>query len=72
MIKGWREGFQLMKVGSKFQLFVPADLAYGKNGAGPVASNATLIFEMELLGIVPSGKVGSPLAPQAQTSPKER
>jgi len=75
MIKGWREGFQLVKVGSKFQLFVPADLAYGKNGAGPVAPNATLIFEMELLGIVPSGKVGSPLAapaPKAQTSPKER
>ena len=75
MIKGWREGFQLMKVGSKFQLFVPADLAYGKNGAGPVAPNATLIFEMELLEIVPSGKVESPLAapaPKAQTSPKER
>jgi FKBP-type peptidyl-prolyl cis-trans isomerase len=75
MIKGWREGFQLMKVGSKFQLFVPADLAYGKNSAGPVAPNATLIFEMELLDIVPPGKVGSSLAapaPKAQTLPKER
>ena len=75
MIKGWREGFQLMKVGSKFQLFVPANLAYGKNGAGPVAPNATLIFEMELLDIVPSGKGESPhaaSAPKAQTSPKER
>ena len=75
MIKGWREGFQLMKIGLKFQLFVPADLACGKNGAGVVAPNVTRNFEIELLETALSEKGESPhaaSAPKAQTSPKER
>ena len=55
----------------KVSLFVPADLAYGKNGAGTVAPNATLIFDMELLDIVPSGKGESP-PPPAPLRPKPR
>ena len=50
--QGWTEALQLMPVGSKWRLFVPAELAYGEEGAGGVIPpNATLIFEIELLAI---------------------
>ncbi|HXJ89439.1 MAG TPA: FKBP-type peptidyl-prolyl cis-trans isomerase [Candidatus Binatia bacterium] len=52
VIKGWTEALQLMPVGSKWQLFIPADLAYGDRGAGAdIAPGDTLIFEVELLSI---------------------
>lgn len=52
VIPGWTEGVQLMPVGSKFIFYIPANLAYGNQGSGDVIKpGATLIFEVELLGI---------------------
>jgi len=54
VIKGWTEALQLMPVGSKWQLFVPPDLAYGPRGSGQaIGPNSTLVFEVELLSIAP-------------------
>ena len=51
VIKGWIEGLQLMPTGSKWKLFIPADLAYGPRGQGKIGPNSTLIFDVELLAI---------------------
>ena len=52
VIRGWTEGVQLMDIGSKFRFFIPADLAYGPNGAGgAIGPNQALVFEVELLEI---------------------
>ncbi len=51
VIKGWTEALQLMPVGSKWQLFIPSDLAYGPQGRPGVEPNSTLVFEVELLSI---------------------
>jgi FKBP-type peptidyl-prolyl cis-trans isomerase FklB len=52
VIKGWTEALQLMPVGSKWQLYIPSDLAYGERSpGGEIGPNSTLIFDIELLSI---------------------
>ena len=52
VIPGWTEALQMMKVGSKFQLWIPADLAYGPAARPGIPANSVLAFEVELLDIV--------------------
>jgi len=63
VIKGWTEVLQLMPVGSKWEVFIPSDLAYGPQGprqGGPIGPNATLVFEIELMSIQPKGATPPP------------
>jgi len=55
VIQGWREAVLMMKEGSKWQIFIPSNLAYGENGAGPIPPNAALIFEVELVRVEAGG-----------------
>jgi FKBP-type peptidyl-prolyl cis-trans isomerase FklB len=67
VIKGWTEALQLMKPSSKYQLFIPADLAYGSRAVGPdITPNSTLVFEVELLEVKPAP---SRTGPSASPSP---
>jgi len=69
VIKGWTEALQLMPVGSKWELYVPADLAYGQRQAGPdIGPNSTLIFEVELVSIQPKKEAPKP---DAAADPKD-
>ena len=56
VIAGWTEGLQLMRTGSRYKFYIPAELAYGKSRGpgGSLPLNSTLVFEVELLGVTPS------------------
>jgi FKBP-type peptidyl-prolyl cis-trans isomerase FklB len=66
VVRGWTEALQLMKVGDKWQLFIPASLAYGERGSGPtIGPESVLIFELELLSVTagtpPPAAISQPL-----------
>ena len=66
IIKGWTEALELMPVGSKWQLVIPSDLAYGPSGRPPVIGpNSTLVFEVELVSIQPKPAAPAPTAAPA-------
>lgn len=66
VIPGWTEALQLMPVGSKWKLFIPSDLAYGDRAAGQlIAPGSTLIFDVELLGIVNNTPPPAPNLPDS-------
>ncbi len=64
VIAGWTEALQMMKVGSKYKLFIPPELGYGPSGRPGIPANSALVFEVELLEIVKAGtKPAAPAAP---------
>jgi FKBP-type peptidyl-prolyl cis-trans isomerase len=73
VIKGWTEALLLMPVGSKWQLFVPSDMAYGARGAGQeIGPNTALIFEVELVAIAPKTEEAKPDAAKPDGKPETK
>ncbi len=70
VIKGWTEALQLMNEGSKWKLFIPADLAYGASDRPGIPANSTLIFDVELLKVTKQSS--EPAKPAKPTAPKKK
>jgi FKBP-type peptidyl-prolyl cis-trans isomerase FkpA/FKBP-type peptidyl-prolyl cis-trans isomerase FklB len=69
VIPGWSEALQMMKVGSKYKLFIPPELAYGASGRPGIPANSVLVFEVELVDIVKAG--GAPADGAHGAKPKK-
>lgn len=78
VIPGWSEALQLMKVGAKYKLFIPPELAYGASGRPGIPANSVLVFEVELIDIVKAdagakpGAAPAKPAAAAKKAPKEK
>jgi FKBP-type peptidyl-prolyl cis-trans isomerase FklB len=74
VIKGWTEAIQLMPVGSKWQLYIPSDLAYGERGApgSPIGPNSALVFDVELISIEPKQAPKEQPKEAPKDAPKEQ
>jgi FKBP-type peptidyl-prolyl cis-trans isomerase FklB len=74
VIKGWTEAIQLMPVGSKWQLYIPSDLAYGERGApgSPIGPNSALVFDVELISIEPKAAPKEQPKEAPKDTPKEQ
>ncbi|NIA14634.1 MAG: hypothetical protein GWP08_11190 [Nitrospiraceae bacterium] len=69
VIQGWSEALQLMREGAKWELYIPSELAYGPRGSqGKIGPNAMLVFEVELLEILPGVTVVPPINPKGDTA----
>ena len=66
VIHGWTEALEKMPVGSKWKLFIPSELAYGEHGNRGIPPNSALVFDVELLSILPAAPKMAPAAPSAQ------
>jgi len=71
VIKGWTEGVQLMKPGSKFKFFIPQELAYGPQGSQTIPGFSTLVFEVELLEVIKADAPAPAPAPLPEPQPKK-
>jgi FKBP-type peptidyl-prolyl cis-trans isomerase FkpA len=72
VIPGWTEGMQLMPVGSEYKFYIPAKLAYGEHGPGPIGPNATLIFSVKLIDIeAPAAAAKPAIVPPPKPADKQ-
>lgn len=72
VIRGWDEGLVGMRIGGQRQLTVPPDFAYGPSGRGPIPPNATLVFDVWLLGVFDPGEAPQGLPPDATRPPLQK